>query len=484
MVLALGSTFGCSRVETARSGTRPFEMLVPSAIETLDPRDAVDAYSHRATRLLHAGLTRLDSESLEPKPEIARSWTWTDERTLRLELDTAREFRDAERRVRGSDVCATIAAFRESRQRHVVEVVERCDAEDAAVVLHLRTPHPSLVAGLELPILREDQAGSPPRPDGSLDGLGPFRVVHASRAEVELASTRTPSDPHVVIRPVQDETARAMRLLADRADVVQNGFALNLADEVAKDSRVHVHTHAAANLTYVVLNNESPRFSSAAQRRAFAAAIPRESMAHAFFGDRARVARSLLPPTHWAYRETSCASLANAAEPSATGASAAQGVAPVRLLVSTDRFRRTIARVMAQYLSERGIKAEIVSVELGTLLGRLGQGDFDAAILQLPEIADPDVLRVFLHGKSVPPAGSNRGRVRNAQLDALLDQAGAELDPTHRATLYAQAFTEVCNQANLIPLWHEKHVVLTSGRAIAYTPTADGRWTNLTALSH
>jgi len=301
------------------SSSRPFEFIVPSAIETMDPRDAVDAYSHRATRLLHAGLTRLDPETVEPKPDVAKSWHWEISRTLRVELDTTRFFHEAKRAVRGADICASVAAFRESRQRHVVEVVESCDAEEAAAVLHLRSPHPSLVAGLELPVLREDQANSPPRPDGSLDGLGAFRVVHASRTEVELAPANASKNEraasHVVIRPVQDETARAMRLLADRADIVQNGFALKLADEVAKDAHVHVQTHAAANLTYVVLNNASPRFGEVAHRRAFAAAIPRESMAHAFFGDRALVATSLLPPGHWAHRPTSCAAFTYPSEP-------------------------------------------------------------------------------------------------------------------------------------------------------------------------
>ncbi|HEY8077854.1 MAG TPA: hypothetical protein VIF62_27195, partial [Labilithrix sp.] len=61
-------------------------MLVPNDAETLDPRHAVDAVALRTTRLLHAGLVRLDADTLEPRPYLAKSWTWTDPLTLRVEL--------------------------------------------------------------------------------------------------------------------------------------------------------------------------------------------------------------------------------------------------------------------------------------------------------------------------------------------------------------------------------------------------------------
>ena len=75
---------GCSRGHaTTEHGpiVRPLEMLVPTDAETLDPRHATDAVALRTTRLLHAGLVRLDPDTLEPKPYLARAWTWVDART-------------------------------------------------------------------------------------------------------------------------------------------------------------------------------------------------------------------------------------------------------------------------------------------------------------------------------------------------------------------------------------------------------------------
>jgi len=54
--------------------------------DTLDPRYATDTVAIRATRLVHAGLIRLDPTTLVPAPYLARSFAWTDDTTLRLEL--------------------------------------------------------------------------------------------------------------------------------------------------------------------------------------------------------------------------------------------------------------------------------------------------------------------------------------------------------------------------------------------------------------
>src|SRR6202022_3671242 len=100
---------------------------------------------------------------------------------------------------------------------------------------------------------------------------------------------------------------------------------------------------------------------------------------------------SLIPPSHWAH--TASAPFAHDVD----GARAAlrdAGVADARLtlLTSTDRLRGSIARTMAQQLEEAGIAVTVIPLELGTMIARLNAGDFDLAVLQLPEIQEPNVL--------------------------------------------------------------------------------------------
>ncbi|HEY8041447.1 MAG TPA: hypothetical protein VIF15_16690, partial [Polyangiaceae bacterium] len=72
-----GPAGGCDR-HAPQGADRPIEMLVASDPETLDPRYATDPVGMRATRLIHAGLVRLDPDTLAPRPYLARGWRWLD----------------------------------------------------------------------------------------------------------------------------------------------------------------------------------------------------------------------------------------------------------------------------------------------------------------------------------------------------------------------------------------------------------------------
>jgi peptide/nickel transport system substrate-binding protein len=154
----------------------------------------------------------------------------------------------------------------------------------------------------------------------------------------------------------------------------------------------------------------------------------------------------------------------------------------VTLLTSTDRLRGTIARFLAQELAEVGADVDVVPLELGTLIGRLGAGDFELATLQLPELTEPNVLRVFLHSTSIPPRGANRGRVQDAEVDRLLDEGESTLDVTARRMLYAALERRIRDEALLVPLWHEDQVAVVSERARGFRPSAEGRWLGLADL--
>jgi peptide/nickel transport system substrate-binding protein len=158
------------------------------------------------------------------------------------------------------------------------------------------------------------------------------------------------------------------------------------------------------------------------------------------------------------------------------------GPVALRLLVSADRSRRMLARYLQQELAPRGFAITVVPLELGTLFARLSSGDFDLALLNGPELLEPNVLRVFLHSASIPPGGSNRGRVRDPELDALLDRAAAVGDRAARAPLYREVESRAIAQAYWIPLWHDDVTTLTSARAAALEVGTDGRWLGLAAI--
>lgn len=153
--------------------------------------------------------------------------------------------------------------------------------------------------------------------------------------------------------------------------------------------------------------------------------------------------------------------------------------AHVTLLASTDRLRGDVARFIAQELGDAGMVADVVVLELGTMIARLNAGEFDLGLLTLPEMTEPNVLRHFLHGAFVPPAGANRGRIHDSMLDAELDEGDSVPDPRARMAIYARVEARELHEMHLVPLLYEDQVVVTSARARGFEPSAEGRWLSL-----
>lgn len=484
---------GCARAEGRASAERPIEIVVPSAAATLDPRFSTDAVAVRTTRLAHAGLFRLDPDTLEPIPYAASTYRWVDPLTLEVGLRTDVRFHDG-KRLEAHDVCATLRALLDpklgSPHRAVVKDIARCDEVAPTIVrIVLGGPHATLLTDLEVPILRADQAASPPRPDGELDGLGPFRIAHASDGVVELApadGSPLPKPRHaVVVRTVHDENARALRLSAGRADIAPNAISPTLLPALDGTSGLEIHTREGANVTYLVLDNARAPLSDVAVRHALAQGIDRELIARTLLAGRATVAATIFPPGSMAApRDLAAVPFAPEA---ARATFAALGAKRLTLLTSTDRLRITVARAIAQELSDLGLDVEVVPLDLGVLLQRLSSGDFDMATLQMPELTEPNILRWFFHSASIPshdrPAGgANRARYRSGEVDAWLDEAAATNDHDARAALYAKVARKLSEDLPVVPLWHESQVAVVSSRAHGFTLSAEGRWLGVAGL--
>ena len=466
-------------------------MLVTTDPETLDPRYVTEATGMRVSRLVHAGLVRLDPDTSAPVPYAAESWRWLDPLTLRIVLRSGLTFHSGAP-FGPEDVITTLRAFASpkvnSRHARIVEAIADVQMDGNAVIIRLAHPHATLLADLELPILRRDQADSPPTNGALLDGLGPYAVTSWKDGAVELTPAKSgaamTASHAVVVRTVHDENARALRLQTGAADVALNAISPTLLGEFA-GTNVQTSARPGANLTYMVIKSDAGPLADVRVRRAVALAIDRPLLAATLLGGHATVADTLLPPGHWAYADPERGSTFQR-DPTKARALLAEAGYPdgisLEMLTSTDRLRRSIARTIGQELEDANIHLSISPLELGTELARLNAGDFQLASLQLPELAEPNVLRVFLHSSSVPPNGANRGRVHDAALDALLDEGDRETDPDRRRTLYQKVDQRMAAELWWIPLWHEDQVALVSPRASTFVPSREGRMLSLSRI--
>ncbi len=491
LTLALLSlSMACGGERPGSSDTRPLEIVVPTELGSLDPRFTTRALDVKVTRLLHAGLVGLDPETQAPVPLMARSLTWRGPTRLQVELNQTARFHSGAP-LTPKDVCATLEALADpelgSPHRVVVAAIGHCrPTGPGSLELSLREPRATLLSDLEVPILRADQARSLESPRGQLDGLGPYRVTQFDYGEVSLRRA-APSEGargprEVVVRTVRDENARVLRLLAGRADIAPSAISPTLLPALSapRDGQpLTVHARRGANVTYLLFQNDLPPTREATLRRAVAQAIDRQLIVDTLLAGKAQVASGLFPQGHWS------------ADPTATPlpydpAKAREALAgqELTLTTSTDRARLTIARAIAQMLTDAGARVRLIALDLGVLLKRLDAGDFQLAVLQMPELTEPNLLAWFFHPRGVPGEGGpgrNRARYRSQHVGSLLDHAGTTTDIEVRRAAYWEIAREMAKDLPALPLWHEDQVAVLSARAASFQLTAIGRWDALAA---
>jgi len=475
----------CDATEQSRAANakQPLELIVPDSASTLDPRYSTRSLDIKLTRLVHAGLVGLDPDTLEPIPWLAQSWQWTGPRSLRIQLRPGLKFHSG-KPLTTEDVCATLDALNDpavaSPHRAVVRAIGSCRSVSPGVLeISLSEPRATLLTDLEVPILRADQARLPPQSDGGLDGLGPYRIASMQFGRVLLAPADTgllpKPDSAIAVQTVRDANARALRLLAGRADIAPNGVSPELLRELEGRDDLFVHARPGANVTYLLYQNDRAPFNRADVRHAIARAIDREKIVDSLFSGRAQLASWIFPRGHWSHPE----GLAPEPYEPESARPILESLPAVTLLTSTDRFRVLVARAIAQMLGDVGLQVRVVSLDLGVLLQRLDAGDFELALLQMPELTEPNILKWFFHPAGVPGEGGegrNRARYRSPEAARLLDQGSAEVDLAVRQRAYAALAHLMAADLPVLPLWHEAQVAVVSARAQQFTPSAEGRW--------
>ncbi len=479
---------GCGR--HLHTDPRELEMIVPSEIVELDPRYATRALDVKASRLVHAGLIDLDPDTLLPRPRLAESLELRDERSIAIQLKPNVRFHSG-RRLTALDVCATLDAIKdpllESPHRTIVSAFTTCVVDGPLrVTLGLSYSRATWMTDLEVPILRADQTRMPRSHGTELDGLGPFVIRDQTASGLRLV----PADDavlgrptlSVVIRTVRDENARVLRLLAGQADIAVNAVSPTLLPELRSYPNLTLSSRPGANVTYLLVQNDRNPFRDAALRRALSQAIDRRVIAKQLLNSHAQPAKWLLPETHWA---TPPGLPPLAYDPVAARRLLAQK-GPVTLLTSPDRARVIIARVIAQMLGDAGLETRIVPLDLGMMLARLDAGDFTLAILQIPELTEPNVLSWFFHPRGIPGEGGegrNRAHYRSTRAAELFDAASACFDRTRRQILYAELTHLMLQDMPVVPLWHEDQIAVTATRVVGFRPSAEGHWLSLASTT-
>ena len=446
----------------------------------LDPRLATEASAYRINRLLYDRLTDFD-DRYRPVPALAR-WERLAPTHYRFHLRSAR-FHDGTP-LTSADVLATYQSVLDpatgSPHRGALAMIESLAAPDPVTVdFHLKHPDPLFPGHLTLPILpaRALESGHDfaTRPLGS----GPFRFL--ARDEGSITLERLADGQRVRFVAVKDPTVRVLKLLRGEIDLLQNGLPPELVAYLEDRPRVRLLRSPGNRFSYLGFNLEDDSTGDPRVRQAIAHAIDRDAIVRHVFAGAARPAETLLPADHWAAAKLAPYPYDPERARALLREAGYTRAHPLRLTykTSSDPFRLRLATIIQHQLAQVGVQVAIRSYDWGTFYGDIKASRFQLYSLAWVGIKLPDIFRYVFHSEAVPPAGANRGRYRNPEVDRLIEQAEREPDLERQAVLYRRVQALIHRDLPYVPLWYEDNVVALRDTIRGYTLASDGNFDGL-----
>ncbi len=459
---------------------------ISAAPISLDPRLATDAVSYRICRLVYSALVDFD-DNFQPVPGLA-NWRVVSPTVYRFILAPA-SFHDG-RALTSADVVATYEAVRDpalrSPHRGSLANIAHIEARDAHIIeFTLKRADPLFPGVLAIGIVPASQRHRVIADHSDAIGSGPFAVVSPLRASgVTLA--RREDGQRVNFAVIGNETVRALKLARGELDILQGGLSPELSRWLAARENIAVSDVGGTTFTYLGVNFATGPTADVRVRRALAHALDRDALIDHVMRNKARLARSLLAPEHWAGMPAQQDYPHDPTRARALLAEAGYGEGrPLHLTykTSTDPFRLRLAEIIQAQLKAVGIDIEIRSHDWGTFYGDIKAGRFELYSLSWVGLKMPDIFRYVFHSTAVPPAGANRSRYKNDAVDALIDSAEETTDIEQRIEQYHALQELLLKDLAYIPLWYEDTVIAVRNTVTDYRVDAHGNYDGLVHVS-
>ncbi|MGC9198283.1 MAG: ABC transporter substrate-binding protein [Acidobacteriaceae bacterium] len=480
----------------ALTGCRPaphphtLVFLIESSPNSLDVRQGADSQSERIGELIFDPLVRKDAH-FHLQPWLATSWLRPDPLTWVFHLRPGVHFTDGHP-LTSADVAWSIRSMTNGAiitpKGGAFNTVTAVDTPDPlTVVVHTRTPQPSLLFNLSDGLFGVVENGA-----GADEGLhpigsGPFRFVSQVQ-DKDVVLARNPSywagPPSPTIQLVRfqvipDTITAALEMEKGSADVESNVLTMDmvhaLADKAARSRHPHllIATGPGARVDYLNFNVQDPALRDPRVRQAIACAMDRPALIAALWRGRARLADTLLPPGHWAeappqalaqypHNISRAITLLNAAglQPDSHGIRL-----HLTLKTSTDETARLEAQALQAELRQAGIDVALRWSDFGTFYSDITKGAFQMYLLRwIGSNEDPDIFHYAYATDMAPPRGANRGRYSNPRVDALLHAANLTINDADRRQDYIRIQQILAQDLPTIPLWYPDNVVVHSTR--------------------
>jgi glutathione transport system substrate-binding protein len=451
-------------------------IMQPEAPLTMDPADHTATLTRDVLEPIYESLTRLD-ENLEVAPSLATKWNvdssgtkWT------VELRKGVRFHDGT----VFDAQAVVDSFTRmldpdrglagaSRVRGIVKQVTA--SGPSTVVFTLNSSYAPFLRVLAVNPIVSPTAEKQGILSRLAVGTGPYKFVEWKTGEYVLEERNEqywgaqPAIKQLKWIWSSEPMLMNMSVLAGEADIV-NPLPPIFAEALSRNRRVKLIEGKEAQVFWVALNTQSKPLEDIRVRQALNYATDRAALVRTQLRGFGTPANSPLAPADFAY------------DPETKGY--AYDVQRAKVLLAKagypNGFRLKIAVQEQNAQLVEALQGMWAKVNVNLEIDRMENGVFSQAIFASPkqkaelgidcvfaswasDNTDPDYqLSPLYQTKAWSPAGANLGFYSNPHLDALLENASAELDVEKRKALYREAQQIISDDAPHVLLYYARDI--------------------------
>ena len=465
---AAGSTAASEDKGTESKGTSSKDTLI---IATANETPSVTTNLHNATagdyinQMTHEGLF-YSSADLTPQPALAESYEIVSDTEWVFKLKQGVKFHNGQE-MKAADVKASLELCKESPQvsqyGDAVESVEVID--DYTVKITTNGPHSGLLTDLSHhgnAILPADLIASGHDFNKEPIGTGPYKFVAWNKGEsIELEANEdywgeVPAIKHVIWKIIPEGSSRTMALEAGEVDMIIEVESTDLSRLQDNPDIVTVNEPGTGH-NWVMINNEKAPFDNIDFRRALASAIDKNAVVQVALNGLGSVSDSMIAESFPGVVTDGAPTY----DPEkAKEYLAASGLNPADCgftIICSDDTKLRAGQVIQSSLKENlGIDVTLESMDLATYLDKTAVGDYEASI---GGYTSSDLLSYVVgvyHSSSIN--ASNKTRLRDAEVDALIDQACAAIDEAEREAVLRQCSTLINELCPQVPLFQDVYL--------------------------
>ena len=289
----------------------------------------------------------------------------------------------------------------------------------------------------------------------------------------------------MVLRVIPDDTMRGLELRKGSVDLIVNDLSPDIVWQLQREGRVQVETAPGTDYAYIGLNLADPILSHLEVRKAIGYAIDRDAIVKYLRRGFATTAVGIVPPMSWAFERNVFDFTYDPAQAArlldAAGFPDPDGDGPLprfrlSLKTSTTEVYRIQAAAIQQRSGSRRHRARGAVVRSCRRCRPTSCVEISRCT-RCSLSASP--IRTFCVSSTTrsrsPPAGLNRVRYSNPDVDRLIEGAAAAADDEQRRALYGEAQQRIAQDVPYISLWYKTNVAIFQPgiHGVRLSPIAD-----------